>query len=223
MRKIRSFFIGILLIAIMFAMVIGVALLYRANDQLSIKSYFFQIDNYSANRVGALQNLNDMSAIELRNKLIKKYVSEYFTVIPGETNVGNRSVLKNLSDANAYNQWQSSEAQRISKMSAEKMFRRVYVSDADIAAVDLPEGYDYYSVTTAEYILYSVHYTTQTWAESNAMWVEPTYETGNIYIEARFKPGIKENIDIKKYLESGENPSGLFMFEVTNVNSGENE
>ena len=223
MRKIRSFFIGILLIVIMFAMVVCVALLYRANDQLSIKSYFFQMDNYSANRVGALQNLNDMSAIELRNKLIKKYVSEYFTVIPGETNVENRSVLKNLSDANAYNQWQSGEAQKIAKMSAKKMFRRVYVSDADIAAVDLPEGYDYYDVASAEYILYSVHYTTQTWAESNAMWVEPTYETGNIYIEARFKPGINKNIDIKKYLESGENPSGLFMFEVTNVNSGENE
>lgn len=228
MRKIVSFFIGLLLLAITFATVVLVALIYRSNNQLSVKSYIFQMGNYAATqRVGPLQKLEDMSAIELRNKLIKKYVSEYFLVIPGEQNVNERSVLERLSDTYAYKQWQSGEAKTIADMAAKKMFRRVYVSDADIAAMDMPDGYDYYDADSAEPILYSVHYRTETWPESNAMWIEPVYETGDIYLEIKFTPGIRETVNgkkfnIKKYLESGNNPVGLFMFKVISIGDGEN-
>lgn len=221
MRKLKSFFIGILLLIATFVMVVGVALIYRAVDQLSVKSYIFQMGNYADVRVGALQKLDNMSAIELRNKLIKKYVSEYFLVVPGEQDVMARTVLRYLSDSYAYKQWQLGEAEKIAKMSEKNMFRRVYVSDADIAALDMPDGYDYYNATPDDSILYSVHYITETWPESNAMGIEPIYESGNIYIEAAFRPGIRENVDVRKYLESGENPVGLFMFQVTNIDDKE--
>ena len=226
MNKIRSFFIGILLLAISFAAIVLVALIFCSDKQLSIKSYIFQMGNYAeTQRVGALQKLEDISAVELRNKLIKKYVSEYFLVVPGEQNVTARPVLRQLSDAYAYKQWQSGEAENIVKMSGAKMFRRVYVSDADIAAMDMPDGYDYYDENSTEPIMYSVRYRTETWSESNAMWIEPTYEIGEINLEIKFKPGIRDTINgesfsIKKYLESGNNPVGLFMFKVISINDG---
>ena len=218
MNKIKSFFTGILLLAIMFVAVILCVLVYSANKQSSVKSYIFQINNVASQRVGALQDINDMSAIELRNKLIKTYVAEYFRVTPNETDVYNRPLLSNLSTAAAFEQWKEGEAKTIAKMSAGKMFRRVvHITDADIATMNMPSGYDYYSAERAKEIFYKVHYYTETWPESNRMSVEPVYESGFLHIEALFKPGIDKDINVRKYLESGQNPMGLFMFKVTKI------
>ena len=84
MTRLRHFFIGILLLAMAFAMVILTAFIYRANEKSSIKTYIFQMNNIQNQRIGALQDINDMSAVDLRDKLIKKYVAEYFKVIPGK-------------------------------------------------------------------------------------------------------------------------------------------
>ena len=51
------------------------------------------------------------------------------------------------------------------------------------------------------------------------MMIEPETDQGYLYIEALFKPGIDKDIDVKKYLEDGKNPVGLFMFKVTNIGS----
>jgi len=217
MKKIKSFFAGIILLIIAFVMAFLVALLYRASERISVKTFIFQNNSFANQRVGALQNLDDMSAVNLRNKLIKKYVSEYFRVIPGETDVEYRPVLRDMSSPTAYSQWQSGEAKKIIEMSAKKMFRKVYVSDTDIVAMNMPEGYDYYNATTAAHIFYSVNYYTETWTESNSMATEPIYENGVLYIEVRFKPGLDKSKDVRKYLESGKSPVGLFMFKVTNI------
>jgi hypothetical protein len=201
----------------MFAAVFIVSLIYSANNRSSIKSYIFQINNASTQRIGALQDINDISAVDLRNKLIKKYVSEYFKVIPGERDVQNRPILRSLSTQAAYNQWQNGEAETIAKMSEKNMFRRVRITDADIATMNMPSGHNYKDAVQAEQIFYSIHYYTETWTESNNMATEPIYESGVLYIEARFKPGIDENLNVKSYLESGRDPVGLFMFQVTNI------
>ena len=219
MRKITSFFLGFFLLIITFAVVFLTALTYRANERVSIKSYIFQTNNSAGLRVGALQDINEISAIDLRNKLIKKYVSEYFKVIPGDQNVINRPILQNLSNGIAYNQWINGEAKNIEQMSANKMFRTVRVMDDGIKTIDKPADYDYYNTEIALPVFYEIHYFTETWKDSNIMMIEPKTEQGYLYIEARFKPGIDETKDIKKFLEEGENPVGLFMFEVTNIGS----
>lgn len=219
MRKITSFFLGFFLLIITFAVVFLTALTYRANERVSIKSYIFQTNNSAGLRVGALQDINEISAIDLRNKLIKKYVSEYFKVIPGDQNVINRPILQNLSNGIAYNQWINGEAKNIEQMSANKMFRTVRVMDDGIKTIDKPADYDYYNTEIALPVFYEIHYFTETWKDSNIMMIEPKTEQGYLYIEARFKPGIDETKDIKKFLEEGKNPVGLFMFEVTNIGS----
>lgn len=219
MNKIKSFFLGILLLAMTIASIGVVTLVYRANEQISIKSYIFQMGNFANERVGLLQNINDISVIGLRNSLIKKYVSEYFKVIPGESNVTNRPALRELSSSVAYNQWTSGEAKIIDEMSQNKMFRMVWVSDEGIIPMNMPADHDYAQAISAEDIYYAVHYETTTWRESNFMAVEPETEHGVLYIEARFKPGINKNQDVKKYLEAGKDPAGLFMFMVTHIGS----
>ena len=217
MNKIKAFFIGILLLGITFVMVFLAALVYRANEQSKIKSYIFQLSNFSNQRVGYLQDINDISAIDLRNRLIQKYVSEYFKIIPNDVDITERKVLKDLSSEEAYENWKNTEAKNISKMAKQKMFRTVWVPETGIETLNRPEDYDYYSAINALPIYYKVHYETTTWTESNNMGTQPVDEHYTIYIEARFKPGIKPNIDVRKELESGEEPVGLFMFKVTKI------
>jgi len=221
MNKLKSFFVGIILLMIIFAMIIVTALIYRANERSSIKSYIFQMGNGANQRVGELQGINNISEKDLRNRLIIKYVSEYYKVIPGDTNVNDRPLLRNLSSPTAFAQWENQEAKNIATMSAKKMFRMVRVDDAGISTVNKSEDINYKTNNSAEKVFYRIDYTMYTWPESNIMKTEPINESGTIYIEARFKPGIKPDIDVRQYLESGQDPAGMFMFEVTNVGNKE--
>jgi hypothetical protein len=219
MRKLVPFLKGLCLLAITFAVVVFTALTYRASERISIKSYIFQTNNSAGLRVGALQDINDISAIDLRNKLIKKYVSEYFRVVPGDSSTLDRPILRSLSYDYAYNQWLNGEAKNIEKMAINKQFRTVRVMDDGIKAIDKPADYDYYGSEMAKPIFYEIHYFTETWKDSNIMMIEPETDQGYLYIEAYFKPGIDKDKDVKEYLESGENPAGLFMFKVVNIGS----
>lgn len=220
MNKIKSLFVGFLLLAAVFLMVLLVSLVYRANERMTIKSYIFQMSNYANQRVGTLQDINEISANDLRNKLIKKYVSEYFKVIPGESNVTNRPTLKKLGPS-AFKKWEQTEAKTIADMSSKKMFRMVRVHDDGIAMLNRSEGIDYSATGTAPKIYYAVRYYMATWSESNSMETEPIYEQGTLYIEARFKPGIRPDVSVREPLEKGLDPIELFMFEVTNVGNKE--
>ena len=221
MNRLISFFVGIILLALVFAMIIVTALIYRANERSSIKSYIFQMDNYASQRVGEIQNINSISEKDLRNRLIKKYVSEYYKVIPGDSNVTDRPLLKVLSSDDVFKKWESQEAKTITDMSAQKNFRMVRINDAGISTVNMPETISYKTDDFAKAIYYRVDYDIYTWTESNVMKTEPIKESGTIYIEALFKPGIKPGLNVREYLKSGKNPVGLFMFKVTNVGNKE--
>ena len=211
---------GIALLIITFVIIVLGALLYRANERTSVKTYIFQTNNFANQRVGELQNIDDISADDLRNKLIKKYVSEYFKVIPGETDVENRPVLRGLSEQRAYDQWVKDEAKTIAQMSNKNMLRIVHVYDDGIAALNRPADYDY-NDEVVKRVYYAVRYYTETWDTPNQMAQKPKQNQGVIYIEAAFQPGIRKNIDVQNYLQSGKNPVGLFKFTVTNVGNKE--
>lgn len=224
MMKIKSFLAGILFLITVFIMVVLTALIYRANERSKIKTYLFQMGNNVNERVGDLQNINNISQNDLRNKLIKTYISEYFKVIPGDQYVTTRPVLSSLSDSSVFEQWKSGTAQQILEMSNKKMFRMAKVTSIEVLN-NSKDNIDYANQTTAEHIYYVVNYDTYTWAQSNDMNTEPMVNSGVIVMEARFKPGLQskdrygKKINVKKYLESGKSPIGLFMFEVTKIGS----
>ena len=221
MNKLKNFIVGSVLLIIVFTMVLVTALLYRANERMSVKTYIFQMNNLANERVGEIQDINDISVNDLRNRLIKKYVSEYFKVIPGEIDVTNRPILQKLGPV-AFKQWEKDEAKTIADMSAKKMFRMVRVQDDGIATITKMKNPNYKTNDLAESVYYAVRYYMYTWEKPNSMEIQPTYDQGTIYIQAKFKPGIKPDVNVRKYLEEGKDPAALIMFEVLNVRNKDN-
>jgi len=224
MRKIIYFFIGLSLIAIAFASIVITGAIYKANDNSKILTYIFQTDNSPRDRVGELQSIDNISATELRDKLLKKYIHEYFYIMPYQEDVNSRISLKRLSAADVFEQWQNTEAKEIEKKSNEGMLRIVTVPNNSIAAQNLPDGYDYYK-SYIQKICYAIHYETKTWLEPNNMAVEPIVEHNTIYVVAVYKPGMRteffiknKKATIKEYLQSGYDPAGLFTFKVMSIN-----
>ena len=221
MNRLKGFFVGIFLLVAVLAMIVLSSLIYQASERSSIKSYIFQTANNAGQRVGTLQNLDDMSVTELRNKLIKKYVSEYFKVIPGDKNITDRPTLRIMSGTNAFNYWKNSEAKVITDMSSKNMFRIARVHDDGIAMYNRPEK-EQQNSNRNQSIYYKVRYYTSTWTDSNTPETEAIYDQGTLYLEIEFEPGLRETIggkkyDTREYLESGRNPAGLFRFRVINI------
>lgn len=216
MMKLKSFLVGTLLLIIVFIMVVLATLIYRAHEQSEIRTYFFQMGNNANERVGELQNIDNISQNDLRNKLIEKYVSEYFKVIPGDTDVSNRPILKRLSKGDVFEKWQNGVAKSIAEMSKRKTFRMAKVTGIQNYTDEQSENKGTY---------YEVRYNTYTWIQPNNMNTEPIVDSGVIYIEILFEPKLREHdidgekLNIKKYLESGRNPIGLFRFKVTATGS----
>lgn len=221
MMKLKSFFVGIFLLVAIVAMVVITALIYQGMERSSVKSYIFQTANNANQRLGTLQNLDNISATELRNKLIKKYVAEYFKVIPGDKNIINRPTLRIMSNDVAFEHWKNTEAKNITEMSSKNMFRIARVHDDGIATYNKIEN-DTKKSEGAEIVYYKVRYYTSTWTQSNVLEIEPIYDQGTLYLEIQFEPGLRETIgnkkyDTREYLESGKNPAGLFKFRVINI------
>ena len=205
MNRLKSFFIGILLLAITFAVVFFAVLVYRANSQTHVRTYIFQMGDSPTERVGPLQDVTTMKPEWLRNKLIQKYVAEYFKVIPVDKNVSQKTTIAGLSSPEVYTNWLNGEAKEIENMAEHKMFRNVWVDPANIKPTNEPDWFE-------------VPYATRTWYESNNMAgsIEESFRTVLLYV--RFGPEIfRQDINIKKSLENDDNPAMLFKFRVDAV------
>ncbi len=205
MNRLKSFFIGIVLLAITFATVFFAVLVYRANSQTTVQTYIFQMDNSPAQRVGPLQDVATMKPEWLRNKLIQKYVAEYFKVIPVGKNPSQNATIARLSSPDVYSGWLNGEAQTIKDMAENKMFRNVWVDPTTIKPTGDPNWFE-------------VPHATRTWYESNNMTATVMDNFGTVLLHVRFGPEIfRQNINIKKSLEKGDNPAMLFEFTVDRI------
>lgn len=219
MKKIVYFLGSFLLIIFTFCAIVLTGLLYRATEKTDIKTYIFQNDDLSENRIGELQSIKKMGAIELRNRLINRYIAEYFSVYPYQENVANRPILKSMSESDVFDKWKNDEAKNISEMSQNGVLRLVSVYANSIEALNEPKNYNYYDDLPV-IIRYNIRYETRTWLEPNNIELKPLVEYGTFCIDLKYKPEILEKvndkrINIKKELQKGRNPATLFKFTVT--------
>ena len=219
MRKIISFFIGLILLVLVIAMLFLTSAIYDTGARETIETYFFQTNNLSMERPGTPIRATDINETVLREMLIKKYVTEYFYVIPDVENVavrtGARSTLARMSSANVFNNWTNREAETIEKMAGNKMMRTVTID----GQIFKPADSDYWIVP----------YMLKTWGNPNDMAATPEITRGMLQMSISFEPGIRETLNgttlnLGKYLqcsynrfEVGCDPAIIFRFRVDDL------
>ncbi len=210
MKKLIQFFTGILILCLTGGLLYFSGALFDTSDDVNVNSIIFQPNNLSENRVDIPIPSDQMSEINLRDKLIRNFIFEYFYVLPDANNIGTRaqhnSALSMMTTSDIYNNWKKDVATDIEFMSENKIYRTATVTDEII-----PNG-DYLQV----------NYQLKTWNESNNMNYEPEITNDVMFIKISFEPGIREtyngnNFDANKYLDSGKNPAAVFRFRVDEI------
>ncbi len=209
MRKIVTFFLGLLILALMLGAIAGAAAIYDAARNIKIETYFFQPNNLSVRRVGVPATVADLGADKIRQMLVEKYLTEYFYVIPDVANIEARmqsnSTLARMSTPAVFRQWQELEGELILKLAEEGAFRTVRLVDKIYKPVDS----DYWTVV----------YEMKTWYHPNDMAEEPVITRDVLYMGLGDENmmDFRQNLDVAKYLEEGQDPAAIFRFGITAI------
>lgn len=212
MRRLLGFLFGILILGLTFVILYFSGALYSSTDQRHIDPFIFQPNDISADRIGRPQPLEELTDKFVRERLIKKFVIEYFYVNPDVENIAQRtrpdSVLAALAHRSVFKEWQQNEARRIEDMATEKYMRTVTVANEIIQ----PAGSDYWIV----------HYELKTWDKPNNMELIPTVHRGIMHLKIEFEKGVRDlrggqKFDVQKYLNDGGDPAAIFKFRVDEV------
>lgn len=210
MKKIVMFFIGTLLLLLTFVALYFSGALFDASNDRYIQSFVFQTNNLSTDRIGRPVPVDQLSEKFVRERLIKKFVFEYFYVTPDVENIATRtrsdSVMAAMSAPDVFKDWRKNQATEIENLASKKILRLVTVSD------EILKKGDYWEVP----------YTLKTWNESNNMNLAPTVKSGVLYLKISFEKGIRDqragsSFDIGKYLKDGGDPAAIFKFRIDEI------
>lgn len=210
MRKIIMFFSGIMILLLSVTALYFSGALFDANNDRYIDAFVFQPNNLSSDRIGTPVSIDQLSDKFVREKLIKKFITEYFYVNPDVENIALRtrsdSVMAAMSGPIVFKDWKKNVAKEINTLSDKKFMRTATVVDEIIKKGDYWE----------------VHYELKTWDKSNDMNLTPQVENGIIYLKIVFEKGVRDKragskFDVQKYLNSGGDPAAIFKFRVDEV------
>ena len=213
MRKLIAFLSGLLLLLIMFAALCLSGAIYDAGQKTAIDTYFFQPNEYYADRVDVPSTPADIGSDAMRDMLIAKFITEYFYVIPDVNNIAQRtnlktSVIKIMARPNVFQEWVTKVVPTLQQMAEEKKLRTVTVTN--IAKAPDQENY------------WVIEYELVTWEKPNDFSVLPIVTNGQMYIKLLYEDGLRRPIkkeSIEQTLESGKDPSVVFKIRIDAVNS----
>ncbi len=213
MRKLIAFLSGLLLLLTMFAALCLSSVIYDTGQKTTIDAYFFQPNEYYADRVDTPKTPVSIGSDAMRNMLIDRFITEYFYVIPDVNNIAQRthsktSVLKVMARSNVFQEWVKKVVPTLQKMAEEKKLRTVSVTDVYAA----PDQENYWIV----------EYEFVTWEKPNDFSVPPTITHGQLYIKLLYEDGLRRPIkkeSTEKTLESGLDPSVVFKIRIDAISS----
>lgn len=208
MRKLFAFLTGLLILASTFAAMWTVSAIFDSAEKMTVDAYFFQPNRLSSRRVGVPATPQDLGDKKMMERLVAKYIYEYFYVIPDDVDITRRlsqnSVLARLSSEAVFDTWLDGEATEIQKLSSQGAFRVATVIDNIYKPT---EDSDYWTVK----------YELRTWAAPNDMAQEPEIRHGTLYMNIIYYPGLRPGLDVQQYLDMGLDPAGMFKFMVTDI------
>ena len=208
MRKILLFLAGLLLIVLVFGALFLATAIYDTGSKTTIVPYFFQPDDNFSRRPGVPATTADFGDDSMREKLIAKYITEYFYVTPDVNAVSERmntaTSLRRMSTAAVFQKWLDTVAPQIEEMAKARMLRTVSVV----------------SITPASDKYLRVEYELRTWRTPNNFSESPEITRDVMFMDVAYKSGMRDmvgNMTTDEYLESGGDPAAVFYFGIRDI------
>lgn len=207
MNRIIKFFISVIVLTIVFVAMFFTGAIFDAAKNTSVKTYFFQVDNFSYQRPGEPLNPKQLGDSQLFDLLVQKYVTEYLYVLPDVTDIehreSNKGPLHTMSMQGTFDIWQKNYAPAIREMAEKGMLRTVFVST--------PLKYGDF---------YQVEFELKTWEHPNDISAAPTVSAGLMQFKlVMFDSDVNEEklTELHSRLEKGYDPVGVFDFRISDV------
>ena len=219
MKKTTAVLFAILLVPVMLASLLVGSAIFDTAKKTQIETYFFQPQNNPDGRPGVPASPADLGADKLLHMLIKRYVTEYFYVIPYTADVdrrinkSKRPALYLMSSKKVFEQWLTDVAPGIQEMAGNEILRLVSIDNIERD----PNAENYWIVA----------YSLTTWPQPNNFAAMPIVEHDVIYMRIIYEPDIRlqiitnagDEIPVEEILEQGEDPAVAFKFYVSNIST----
>lgn len=211
MKKLIMFLSGLLLMVLMCGALVLTGVIYDTGAKTTINTYFFQPDDNAIRRPGVPVSDLTLGADKMRERLIAKYITEYFYVTPDMSDVTRRregrTSLRRMSLRDVFNTWLQKVAPEIEDLAKNRALRTVSLISV---APDINNKY------------WIVNYELRTWRAPNNFASAPDVTRGTIYLGINYAPGMRDKVgkqSVEDYLESGGDPAAVFKFVVIDVAS----
>ena len=211
MKKLIMFLSGLLLMVLMCGALVLTGVIYDTGAKTTINTYFFQPDDNAIRRPGVPVSDLTLGADKMRERLIAKYITEYFYVTPDMSDVPRRregrTSLRRMSLRDVFNTWLQKVAPEIEDLAKNRALRTVSLISV---APDINNKY------------WIVNYELRTWRAPNNFASAPDITRGTIYLGINYAPGMRDTVgkqSVEDYLESGGDPAAVFKFVVIDVAS----
>ena len=211
MKKLIMFLSGLLLMVLMCGALVLTGVIYDTGAKTTINTYFFQPDDNAIRRPGVPVSDLTLGADKMRERLIAKYITEYFYVTPDMSDVPRRregrTSLRRMSLRDVFNTWLQKVAPEIEDLAKNRALRTVSLISV---APDINNKY------------WIVNYELRTWRAPNNFASAPDVTRGTIYLGINYAPGMRDTVgkqSVEDYLESGGDPAAVFKFVVIDVAS----
>ena len=210
MKQFVSFLSALFLVALAGGLVYFGGMLFDASKRVDITPYVFQPAPLSGDRIGRPVSLNALSDDFVRDRLIKKFVYEYFYVVPDADNVTMRKSkgpLSKMASPEVFRKWVDTVAPELLKLADSRTLRQVVIKDSIILSGD-------YYVVTYDLITYN---------NPNDITAVPVVKSNlEMYLKVAFEKDIREELmgipfNAVKWLEKKGDPAVIFKFRVDEV------
>lgn len=186
-------------------------LIYDTGEKVSVDTYFFQPGDTASMRFEDVLSDSDVGVNAMRERLIAKYITEYFYVTPDVTDITCRkeasTSLARMSTRAVFTTWLEKVAPELEKMAQDRMLRTV-------SLLSLVQD------TNKQYWI--AEYELKTWRTPNNFSVSPDISRGTLYLGINYAPGMRDVVwgtSVEEYLETDGDPAAAFKFIVIDVAS----
>ena len=214
MKRLVAFLLGFATMVMVFGAIYVAASIYDTNEKFVVEPRFLRTSVQSNDLPGMPHPWSQVRKRRLRDWLIQKYVTEYFYIIPDQTDLErraerkNNSVLSIMSSPEAFDYWKKNYLPKMRELVKNGARRTVAVFDQ----IYKPSESDYWRV----------EYELKTWYKPNDMSENPTITRGTMYIDLGDEERIRHIGDIKEgnvqdALLRGIDPAVVFFFQAQRV------